>query len=136
MDDEKRAEDIYKMEALMAEGYCCSQIIMKMALDQRGVINEEMLDAVSALCNGLKTGNNCGSLTAAALVLAMADKRMSGITVMALVDWFKKTYGSLDCFDIIGKNRERLAELCPSIIHESYFKAMDILKEYNLSLLN
>ena len=136
MDDEKRAEDIYLMRALGAEGYCCSQIIVKMALDQKGAENEDMLNAVAALCNGLKTGSNCGALTGAALVLAMAEKRLAAITVMTLVDWFRKTYGSLDCFDIIGDTREWRAELCPTIVQESYFKVLEILEEYGLCLLS
>ena len=134
MDEMRRAEDLAMMEAFRAEGYCCSQVIVKMALEEMCEENEVMVNAVSALCNGVKTGNNCGALTAAAMVLAMADSRLASVTVMALVDWFKNEYGSVDCLDIIGENREKAAEMCPLIIHESHFKVMELFEEYGLAL--
>jgi hypothetical protein len=125
-------DDRLMIEALNAEGLCCTQIIIQMALDKRGSVNPELMDAAAALCVGLKTGNNCGALTGAAMILGMADRRLATVTVPELVEWFRSEYGDLDCFTIAGEHGELRQELCLEIVQESYMKAVEILNRYDL----
>ena len=134
MAEKNYLEERYIMDALQAEGLCCSQIIMQMALYKRNSENEEMMDALAAFSGGLKTGHNCGALIGGALVLAMADKRLSKITIPEFIRWFEEIYGHVDCVKIGGENGEKRAEICPEMIQNSYFKALEILEKYGLSL--
>jgi hypothetical protein len=122
------------IEALNADGYCCTQILIQLALDRRGSDNKELMDAASALCIGLKTGNNCGALTGAAMVLGMADSRLATVTVLELVNWFKSVYGDVDCFQIAGEHGEMRYEKCLDIVQACYQKAKEILNEYGLEI--
>ena len=81
------AKEIYR---LAAQGYCCSQIMVQMGLDARQDENPELLDAVAGLCGGLRVGLCCGTLTGAACLLSLYDKKNAAtIMIPRLVEWFK-----------------------------------------------
>lgn len=134
MNQERMEEDRLLMESMLTKGLCCAQILVKMVLDRMGEENEQMLRAVSALCGGIKTRHNCGALTGAAMGLALLDERLSKIAVPELVRAFENAFGSVECAELIGENGERRAEICPGLIQDTYFIAMEIAEQYGISI--
>ena len=62
-----------RMMDLRLKGYCCSQILMQMGLDQLGKENQDLIDASGGLCDGIYSGKTCGVLTAAVSLMYLAD---------------------------------------------------------------
>jgi len=116
-------------------GYCCSESITQMALEDMGWEPEDqepMIKAMGAFCGGLHEGLACGALCAAkaALFLAAEDhdeaKNELGPELMS---WFKERFGAWDCADLLEGDQERKLTLCPSIIEETYTKLYDMLED-------
>lgn len=54
------------------QGYCCSQLLMVLALQARGQDAPELMRALNGLCHGLGfSGGPCGLLTGGAAVLGL-----------------------------------------------------------------
>lgn len=130
--------DIKRLHELRAQGYCCTQIMVKLGLEAKGEENVQMVDTLAALCGGLHAGLLCGALSGAACLLFMFDKR-NAVTKMIpeLVDWFEETYapvyGGTNCMDIIGEDKSRKL-VCPNLIEATYEKAKEILIMYGFDL--
>lgn len=61
-----------KMMELAGKGYCCSQIMVLLALDEMGSENPDLVRGSAGLCNGLgDCSGPCGVLTGALLVLGI-----------------------------------------------------------------
>lgn len=105
-------------------GYCCSQIIMKLALRELGQENPELVRAMAGLCfgSGLPEGG-CGILTAAASALSLSlgtaelpDSRLPSL-LSELIDWFNAraegAYGGTSCAAILeaSPNKRACADL-------------------------
>jgi hypothetical protein len=121
-----------EIRRLGAEGYCCSQIMVKLGLDAKGDENPELLDAVAGLCGGLHSGMCCGILTGAACLLSLYDKNNAAATMIPnLVEWFYATYtpscGGISCDDIIDNNPMNKVERCPSMMVETFEKCRELL---------
>ena len=72
-----------RVNELGLQGRCCTQIMVRMALEERGEENEQMAEAVGALCLGLFSGIGCGALAGGALAMwLLAGQPVDG----ALVD--------------------------------------------------
>ena len=134
MNEDRMEEDRLLMESMIAEGLCCTQVIVKMVLERMGEENEQLVKAASALCGGIKTGHNCGALTGAALGLALLDERISKGMVAELVRGFENAFGSIECAEIAGKSGTRRAEVCPRLIQDTYFIAMEIAEHYGITI--
>lgn len=122
-----------EIRRLGAEGYCCSQIMVKMGLDAQDDDNPELLDAVAGLCGGLYSGLCCGTLTGAACLLSLYDKERGRFMIPQLVRWFSETwtsrYGGVDCEKIIDGNEVNRVERCPVIMVETFQKCRELLRE-------
>jgi C_GCAxxG_C_C family probable redox protein len=128
-----------RMLRLKGEGYCCSQIMLILALEAQGRTNAELVRAVGGLCYGIgMSGDACGALSGASCLISLyAGKGSSEETtdyryaLMAgeLIDWFKRraeeTYGGMRCEDIILKHPDK--RICGQIVTETYSMAMEIL---------
>ena len=116
---------------LSAEGYCCSQIMVKIGLDAKESDNPELLDAVAGLCGGLYSGLCCGILTGAACLLSLIDKNAARNMIPALVQWFRMTYEpsykGISCSDILCNNPTNRFERCPKIMAETAEKCRELL---------
>jgi Putative redox-active protein (C_GCAxxG_C_C). len=129
-------EDVRKLHQLRTEGQCCAAIMIQMGLDRRGERNDQMVSAVSVLCNGLGAGLLCGALSGAACMLALfaADPAESAEMTAELVSWFRAVYGGkyggVDCAAITGNDQAVKLERCPALIEATYVRARDILKDY------
>lgn len=131
---------------LSMEGYGCSQLLVKLALEAQERDNPELLRAVSGLHGGIgQSGKICGALSGGACALALhagrggpgeeEDACMVPM-IRALVDWFQATYGArhggIDCADILdGDDRNRLAR-CPEILLAVHEKVREILESNGL----
>ena len=53
----------FRVVELGLQGRCCTQIMVRLALEERGEENEQMAEAVGALCFGHFSGIGCGALS-------------------------------------------------------------------------
>jgi hypothetical protein len=126
------AKEIFR---LATQGYCCSQILVKMGLDAKEEENPELLDAMAGLCGGLHSGLCCGTLTGAACLLSLYDRKNAASTMIPrLVEWFQATYtqayGGIGCDEIIANNPMNRGERCPKIMAETFEKCRELLAEF------
>jgi len=95
---------------LAGKGYCCSQIMVLLALDEMGRENPDLARAAAGLCYGLgDCSGPCGVYTGAALVLGLhagkgRDMEETGdklpLMLEELHDWFvsaTEQYGGISC---------------------------------------
>ncbi len=117
-----------RVNELGLQGRCCTQIMVRLALEERGEENEQMAEAVGALCLGLFSGIGCGALAGGAIALwLLAGRSVEGELVTELVDWFRDRHGSTDCDAILGGDPSARLTRCPSIVAETYVEAHDLL---------
>ena len=101
-------------------GYCCSQIIMKLALRELGQENPELVRAMAGLCFGAGSPEGaCGILTAAVSALSLSfgtteqpDPRLPS-PLSELADWFNAqaegAYGGTSCTAILEASPKKRA---------------------------
>ncbi len=127
---------------LAHEGYCCSQIILLMALDLQGISNPGLVRAMNGLCHGvIGTSGPCGAYSGAACLIAYysgkgsssetAEERLS-LMLTELGDWFREyatgRFGGTNCSNIVvGDTPDR--SVCGALVAECYGRAMSILTE-------
>ena len=110
------------------QGRCCTQIMVRLALEERGEENEQMAEAVGALCLGLSSGVTCGALAGGALAMwLLAGRPVDGEVVAGLVDWFRDRFGSTECDAILGGDPAARFSACPSLVAETYVTARELL---------
>lgn len=124
---------------LAAEGYCCSQIMVRVGLEAKQKENPELLDAVAGLCNGVHRGMCCGILTGAACLLSLFDKkRAAAFMIPALAEWFEATcaesYNGITCDDIIEQDPMNRMNRCPKLMEETILKCRELLADYGYTL--
>ncbi|WP_028584778.1 DVU_1555 family C-GCAxxG-C-C protein [Desulfogranum mediterraneum] len=128
---------------LAGQGYCCSQMVLQLALEMEGRENAGLIRALAALCHGFPaTSGSCGALTGAACLLGYyggkggaeqeEDKRLP-LMLDELADWFASYCGErrlgTSCSDIVSHGIADSA-LCGSLISACYGQAMTILVEH------
>ncbi|MEW6265546.1 MAG: DVU_1555 family C-GCAxxG-C-C protein [Thermodesulfobacteriota bacterium] len=125
-----------------AAGYTCAQILVSLALEDRGETNAALVRAMAGLAHGCGTGQgSCGALTGAACVLALyagkgrdgeeASERLPSM-LQELTDWFRETvgerHGGLSCEAVTGEDGpEASRQKCGAIVIETYEKIVRIL---------
>ena len=135
-------ETLLRMMKLGGKGYFCSQILLSMALEERGETNPGLVRAMAGLAYGC--GNNqgtCGSLTGGNCILALyagkgSDEEETSekllVMMQELSDWFVErvggTYGGITCEAIVGEaGPEASRQTCGTVVAETFDKAMEIL---------
>ena len=136
----------FQMFKLVNAGYCCTQVMMKMVLDEEGKENEDLIRAVSALCMGVgSTQKVCGVLTGGFAILGLyagkgKDTEYQKPEYSDMVDeyreWFEAEHGSTECSDLIGvctmkdylTNQEYRLK-CGDLMRKGYEKIQSILTE-------
>lgn len=112
----------FELLSLRHEGFCCSQILVKMVLADLGRENPELVRSMAALCYGSgHSAGDCGILTAAACALSLslgdpgrelADSEFS-LQLDELVGWFtakaEKAYGGIRCQEILTASPDKRA---------------------------
>ena len=128
-----------RLRQLLGEGRCCSVALVQMALEHIGRENEQLVQAVSGLCGGVRGGLLCGALTGAACMMSILDPaRANSHAVPELAEWFvatmKEQYGGASCQDILGGDPANKVSRCPVLVVETYLEAKQILKQYGYDL--
>ena len=134
----------FRLIQLAGKGYCCSQILMFLALEIQGRENPDMVRAMSGLCVGAgNSGGVCGVFTGAACVLALygakgadAEKEAVKLPLMfaELSEWFEQSacgsYSGISCTDIIGEDSHRPdPNWCSSLLVDTWGRILEILVE-------
>jgi hypothetical protein len=129
---------------LSGRGYCCSQILALLALEEQGRQNPDLVRALAGLCLGVgNSGQICGVLSGAACLLALyagkgtdrerTDERLP-LMFAELTEWFSdtvgSTYGGVRCMDIIGDGEKQPQPgRCGPILLDTYRQVLKILTE-------
>ena len=102
----------FRMFKLKNAGYCCTQVMLKMALEEEEKENEDLLRAANGLCMGVgSTQKTCGVLTGGVAIFGLyagkgKDMEYPKMEYSEMVDeyteWFEEEFGSTECSDIIG----------------------------------
>ena len=138
----------FEMFKLVNSGYCCTQIMVKMALNEEEKENEDLLRAINGLCMGIgSTQKICGVLTGGVAILGLyagkgSDSEYPKQEYSSMVDeftqWFESEFGSTECIDIIGvcsvtdyaTNQEYRLK-CGDTLIKGYEKIQEILSNNN-----
>ena len=138
----------FQMFKLTNAGYCCSQIMMKMALDAEEKENVDLLRALNGLCMGIGSAQKtCGVLSGGIAIFGLyagkgndTEHPKPGFSVMVdeFSEWFEDEFGSTQCQDIIGvcsvtdfQSNQEYRLKCGDILMKSYEKIQEILQENN-----
>lgn len=137
--------ELFKLRNL---GYCCTQMMMKLALDAEEKENPDLMKAVQGLCMGVGgLQKTCGVLTGGLAILGLyagkgKDNEPPNPDYFNMVDeyiaWFESELGSTECQDIIGactmaeyQSNQDYALQCGDTLRKSYEKVQEILRDYN-----
>lgn len=143
----------FEMFRLTASGYCCAQVMMKMALEAEGKENADLLRAVHSLCLGAGSyQRTCGVLTCGIAIIGLyagkgCDTEYSSPYFSQMVDgytdWFTAELGSTECRDIIGvcsvtdyRTNQSYQLKCGEIMANGFQKVREILEEYDFEFGN
>lgn len=114
----------YKMN-----GYCCSQIVMQIGLEMLGRENDELVEAMAGLCDGVKCGRICGAASAAVCLLYLADGKAAEMgLIQEYLDWFEDAFGALDCEELLGDDPMAKLEKCPMFVESTLLKLEELLE--------
>lgn len=127
---------------LAARGYCCSQILVLLALEAQGLEDKLAVRAAAGLCNGLgQCGACCGILTGGCCALALyLGKGSDGeftqdradLIYAEFVEWFRSRvlpdYGDVTC-DAILRGGPPDPSLCGGLLAEAWDTILNLLAE-------
>jgi hypothetical protein len=127
---------------LAARGYCCSQILVMLALEAQGLEDPLAVRAVSGLCNGLgQCGSCCGILTGGCCALGLylgkgsdleSTQERADLIYAEYVEWFRgrviPDFGDVTC-DAILKGGKPDVSLCGNLLAEAWERILNLLVE-------
>jgi C_GCAxxG_C_C family probable redox protein len=135
----------FELFTLGSKGYCCSQILVILALRERGEENPGLVRSMAGLCHGIGgCGGVCGVLTGAAALLGLyagkgtddeTESDRLPLMLSELHDWFSAIasdrHGGINCTDILGEEacREPDPERCGGLLLETYDQVLAILED-------
>lgn len=140
------ADDIlFQMLPLAQRGYCCSQILLLLALEAQGKENPGLIRAAGGLCKGLgHSGKLCGVLTGGACLIGFyagkgsdeeTEHERLNLMISELTEWFREhigtEYGGINCRDILKDLPDQKPDRirCANILAKTYMQVMSILAE-------
>ncbi|MEZ6853830.1 DVU_1555 family C-GCAxxG-C-C protein [Halodesulfovibrio aestuarii] len=133
------------------KGYCCSQILVGMALEYSGIENPQLIRAAEGLCSGMSSCNGtCGLLTGGSLMLGLyaghdaeteeKDEHLS-LLLESFTDWFTQKataqYGGITCGQILGETSGAPVpdtSKCGSLLAETFTYIESLLAEYEYEI--
>jgi len=130
---------VLEMVRLKARGYCCTQIILILALKAQGKTNADLVRSMGGLCYGVNWGGEvCGALSGGACLISLYTGKGADVEIPhdqhlvmigEFVEWFiiaaDEKYGGTRCHEILEKFPDR--SICSLIVADTYKKCMDIL---------
>lgn len=136
-------DSVLRIMQLGSQGLCCSQILMKMALEDMGEENIPLIRALSALCEGVGSCGLCGAASGGACVIALfaakgdaAEEEDIGYKLMLdeFMTWFRSAapprWGGIRCDEIITGSAAMESEKCGDIIVSVRNKVLEIVTQH------
>ena len=129
---------------LAAQGFCCSQIMIKLALMDMGEDNIPLVRTMAGLCEGSGAGDLCGVASGGVCVLALYAGKGSAkedahdrfpLLLSQFMDWFKEnstSWGGIRCDEILAFNGGRKPEVCGNIMLRARETLLGILAESDI----
>lgn len=130
---------------LSSEGFCCAQIMYKLALEDESSSNDDLVRSAQGLCRGIAdTQQTCGVLSGGIGVLGLygakgnetedANKDFPQM-IHTFHEWFKTEFGSTQCATLIGvrdfhSGDQSYKPICAEMIQKAYIKVYELLVEY------
>ena len=137
------AVDAFRMFQLATQGFCCSQIILILGLDDLGRENPDLIKAMHGLCGGIgRSGKTCGALTGGVCLIGLNVGKGTpsvlghakiNLMINDLMEWFEEVHGSLDCEGILDHSLDAGNEYpvqCGNIVSATFSKVQEILAAY------
>lgn len=138
-------EIMSRVAQLAGQGFCCSQIVVIMALETQGNYNTELVRSLAGLCEGLgDCSGPCGALSGGACMLALyagrgseeeeADSRLP-LMLNTLTEWFNETVGQkyegVTCLSILGLEKCGTPDptRCGAVVADTFMRCLEILAE-------
>ena len=122
--------DQARLRELQEKGYCCTQIVLQMGLEDAGLeVNPDLIKAAKGLCGGLHR-LGLRNFKRAACLLALCIPEECGKAIPELVKWFQEEYELLDCEEILAGNELNKMTKCPKMLKATYEKTMELLEDY------
>lgn len=132
-----------RMMQLAGKGYCCSQILVLLVMEDLDRENPDLVRAAGGLCTGLgDCSGTCGVLTGAALLIGLyagkgtdMEEPCEAFPVMleALHEWFAEAvseYGGATCGDILEGGCGRPDPIrCGGLVADAYARVRTIVYE-------
>ena len=130
-----------RIATLRQENMNCSQTMMQLSLELRGMDNPELIQSMFGLGGGLHCMHVCGTLTSGCCLLASYGENGEAPTasrsiramINEYVQWFEGQYGSLICKDLISGDRANIPAFCPGLIKENYLKCIEMLEDSGIN---
>jgi len=128
--------DDVRIRNLQQQGYCCTQIMLKMGLEDAGLPEEPaLIKAAAGLCGGMHSGLVCGILSGACALLALLLPEKTAALCSKITEWFSNEFkaenDSIDCKDLIpGGDLDRFVK-CPRMLAATYAKVKELLEEHD-----
>ncbi len=135
---------------LAGQGFCCTQIVLQLALAMQGSENKALIRTMAGLCHGFPdTKGPCGALTGAACMLGLYAGKGSDdedenerleLMLSSLHEWFSAFCGQempntrgIACSDIVPDGQVHPA-VCGKLIGACFEKALTLLMENGFDL--
>lgn len=128
---------------LVRQGYCCSQILVKMILDAQMADNPGLLRAMFGLCKGMAGHQGtCGLLTGGMCALAYVTGKggefeiqhpMGEVIRLEYLSWFSgltEIYGGVGCSQILGGCAEFETGPCKDLLGQCWEKILELFDQY------
>jgi hypothetical protein len=147
---------LFSLLPAIRQGYCCSQLLLLLALQARDETNPALLRGMRGLCHGIgQSGGPCGLLTGGAVALAYLagkDDQDPHPLLEAMENdyalWFyerTRAYGGFGCEQVAlglgaasgaatGAARELDQSLCGNFLAECWEKILQILESYSVDI--
>lgn len=134
----------FKIFKLSTAGFCCTQVMLKLALDEEGTENNDLIRAVQGLCKGIgESQKTCGVLIGGIQILGLYagkgnEKEYMKENFSHMIDefcqWFEEEFGSTECEQLIGLTKFESGDQsyqvkCGDMLLKSYMKVYEILSD-------
>lgn len=135
--------DSFRLFKLATQGFCCSQIMILLGLEDEGrPENPDLIRAMQGLCGGMgRSGGTCGALTGGVCLLGLAAGKGTpieqgspelGKMIGELLQWFDENYSCRDCAGILDTTLDEGGAYpvkCGNIVSSTYMKVREILDQ-------
>lgn len=130
---------------LAQQGYCCSQILVKLILDAQMEDNPGLMRAMFGLCKGMAGHQGvCGLLTGGMCALAYVTGKggeteiqhpMDAVIRLEYMSWFAGLaagYGGVNCSEILGACGEFETGPCKDLLAQCWEKIVELFDQYGI----